>query len=251
MTGQNTSSAVMQQRRGDRVERRGGRDVAPAALDYFPTPPWATRALCEFLEDQVGDLKPLTCWEPAAGEGHMARPLQEYFGDVRATDVHAYDARADDVADFTLAPMVADEIGSVDWVVTNPPFKLAFDFIRAATAVSRVGFAMLVRGAFLEGAERHRQLWSVFPPAYVLHFAERVVMLEGRLVQTGAIDPFAQKEDTKASSATAYVWLVWRAGQFDTRARWLGPCRSRLERPGDYPDYSAELPPPVAEGLFA
>jgi hypothetical protein len=250
MSGQNSSSAVMQQRRADGAERRAGRDVAPAALDYFPTPPWATRALCEFLQGiQREDLRGMSCWEPAAGEGHMARPLQEYFGDVRATDVHAYSARADDVADFTLAPMVADEIGSVDWVVTNPPFRLALDFIRAATAVSRKGFAMLVRGAFLEGADRHRQLWSVFPPAYVLHFAERVVMLEGRLVQAGARDPFADKPGTKASSATAYVWLVWLAGQFDTRTRWLGPCRQRLERPGDYPDYRAALPAPA--GLFA
>lgn len=36
MSGQNTSSAVMQQRR-----------VPRAGLDFFPTPPWATRALFE------------------------------------------------------------------------------------------------------------------------------------------------------------------------------------------------------------
>jgi hypothetical protein len=82
----------------------------------------------------------------------MAKPLAEYFGHVRASDVHRY-GDFHELADFTLAPMVADEIGSVDWVVTNPPFKLALDFIRAATA-RRAGFAMLVRSAFLEGAER-------------------------------------------------------------------------------------------------
>lgn len=38
--GQNRSTAVMQQRL---------RDDVPDPLDYFPTPPWATRALCEWL----------------------------------------------------------------------------------------------------------------------------------------------------------------------------------------------------------
>jgi hypothetical protein len=71
MTGQNRSSAVMQQRRAEGAERRSGRDVAPEALEYFPTPPWATRALCEFLAGQLGDLSALSCWEPCCGEGHM------------------------------------------------------------------------------------------------------------------------------------------------------------------------------------
>lgn len=250
MSGANRSSAVMQQKRSD-AARGSGRNVAPPALDYFPTPPWATRALCEFLQAvQSGDLGDFSCWEPSCGEGHMARPLAEYFGHVRASDVHRYDP-GHELADFTLAPMVANEIGSVDWVITNPPFRLAFEFIKAAIAASRLGFAMLVRNAFLEGTDRYQQLWSVFPPAYVLQFAERVAMLEGRLVRAGDVDPFAEKEGTKVSSATAYSWVIWLAGQSDPRVRWIGPCRQRLERPGDYPDYSDELTPPAPEGLFA
>jgi hypothetical protein len=264
MSGQNRSSAVMQQRRADGVERRAGRTVAPKELEYFPTPPWATRAICEWLEANVvghGALKTDSCWEPCCGEGHMARPLAEYFGSLRASDVHQYGGTLlggpssqplppNEVADFTLAPMIADEIACVDWVFLNPPFKLALDFIRAATAASRKGFVVIARSAFGEGQDRFRDLWSVFPPAYELQFAERVVMLEGRLIEDGKIDPFAEKPGTKASTATAYIAHVWLAGQCDTRKRWLGPCRRRLERPGDYPDYSAELPAAAAEGLL-
>ena len=72
MSGQNTSSAVMAQR----VE-------PPDSLDYFPTPPWATRALIEhvIVPDlcPAGDVYTASVWEPACGEGHMARPLAEYF----------------------------------------------------------------------------------------------------------------------------------------------------------------------------
>jgi hypothetical protein len=76
-------------------------------------------------------------------------------------------------------------------------------------------------------------------------------MLEGRLIQSGASDPFAEKPGSKAASATAYVWLVWLKDQMGggTQLRWLSPCRQRLERPGDYPDYPQQSPAP-AGGLL-
>lgn len=237
---QNRSSAVMQQRR----------TVAPDALDYFPTPPWATRALCEFLEQQVGSLADRVCWEPACGELHMARPLGEYFGDVIPSDVHRY-GEDHDLFDFTLATMVGVDRERPDFVVTNPPFRLCEEFIAVASVLAERGFAMLVRSAFLEGQARHVDLWSKNPPSFVLQFTERVVLLEGRLVQAGALDPFAVKEGTKASTATSYVWLVWIEGQDDTRFRWIAPCRARLERPSDYPDYSPVEASTPADGLFA
>lgn len=204
-SGANRSSAVMQQHRGDDADRRG-RQVAPPQLNYFPTPPFATRALCEFLQAERGSLEGLTCWEPACGEGHMVRPLEEYFADVIASDVHPF---GDNLCfDFTLAPVLGTPGDQPDFIVTNPPFTLAYEFIEAAAVTARVGFAMLVRSAFLEGADRFARLWSRFPPDYVLQFSERVVMLEGRLIQSGAVDPFAEKHGTTASTATAYVWLV-------------------------------------------
>ena len=77
---QNRSTAVMQRR----AEPHD-------SLDDFPTPPWATRALCEWLQHEVAvddeDLRSLTCREPAANRGHMVRPLREFFGAVEGADV--------------------------------------------------------------------------------------------------------------------------------------------------------------------
>lgn len=252
----NRSSAVMQQRH-----------VAADSLDYFPTPPFATRALCEFLGKQLGDLGRLTAWEPACGEGHMARPLLELFGGVRLSDVQPYPLVGGlgdhELIDFALTGRSEPP---VDVVISNPPFKLAQDFIETGLQVADKAVAMLVRSAFLEGQDRYDQLWRRIPPTFVLQFTERVVMLQDRLVKAGTLDPFAEKEGTKASSATAYVWLVWLkhppiadlaavAGhpQFDTtdtRFRWLAPCRQRLEKLGDYPAYDVPQLPPPADGLF-
>lgn len=233
----NRSTAVMQRRR-----------VAPDSLDYFPTPPFATRALCEFLAGEFGELAERSAWEPACGELHMVKPLAEYFGSVRASDVHRY-TPDHELLDFALLGAAEPP---VDFIISNPPFKLAEEFIGTALKVARLGVAMLLRSAFLEGQDRYSSLFRSTPPTFVLQFVERGAMLEGRLVRAGDVDPFAEKEGTKVSSATAYCWIVWlpNVSSEDTRLRWLAPCRSRLEKGGDYPTYDVpQLPPPV-DGLF-
>jgi hypothetical protein len=259
--GANTSAAVRQQRNRRADLALGPRGFA-CALDYFPTPPWATRALCEFLAGpSLGEpLHELSCWEPACGEGHMARPLAEYFGEVRATDVHRY-GEHHAVCDFLTTGRTWER---TDWIVTNPPFALAERFIQTALARSNRGVAMFVRSAFTESAGRFR-LFDAMPPAFVLQFSERVVLLEQRLIRANAPDPF--NAAAKASTATSYCWLIWHranplipsatepvegAWSRDTRHRWIAPCRDRLERPGDYPLYPehAALAAPANDGAL-
>jgi hypothetical protein len=91
------------------------------------------------------EFKSQSCLEPACGEGHMAKVLTEYFGDVKASDVHPYGYG--EVKDFTTHPF---EVNFCDWVITNPPFRLGEDFIHRALAVARVGVAMLTRTVFSE-----------------------------------------------------------------------------------------------------
>jgi len=224
----NRSTAVMQRRQ-----------PAPDALDYFPTPPWATRALCVFLQDQGEALGQLSCWEPACGEMHMARPLGEYFGRLTATDVHRY-SMEHGICDF----LIEGAGREADWIVTNPPFLLGQRFVETALRRAGRGVAMFVRQGFTESDERYQGIFAPFPPTYELQFVERVVLLRGRLIRAGAPDPFNIDETTgeprKASTATGYCWLVWLHGQSDTRKRWIAKCRERLERPGDYPAYAEQ-----------
>lgn len=213
----NASTAVMQRR-----------SEPHDSLDDFPTPPWATRALCEWLRGSECDqlfgasrfddtpLSGATCREPAANRGHMVKPLREYFGAVDASDIHDYGAGFP-VQDYLFGPDPAP----VDWTITNPPFRLAEQFIHRALRTSRVGVAVFVRTAFLEGMARHKSLFSATPPATVLQFTERVVLHKGRLAPEG-------------STATAYCWLVWGKDDVRTAFEWIEPCRRRLERPEDY-----------------
>lgn len=198
--------------------------VEPAdSADLFPTPPWATRALVQWLGQQGVPVCAHSVWEPASGLGHMSRALEEFFASVKSSDAIDYGIGHETI-DFVDQESIPEWLWpSADWIITNPPFKLAEEFCHNAIRHAKVGVAMLVRTTFLEGVKRHRDLFSVTPPSYVLQFTERVPMHRGRLEANG-------------STATAYCWVVWIKGDDsrDTRLRWLPPCRKMLERPDDY-----------------
>lgn len=210
----------------------------PDSLDFFPTPPWATRALCELVLPQFAVRGPadLTVWEPAAGEGHMAEVLRESFGAVIASDVHDY-GRGYAVGSFVGdGPDRMAAPAGVDWIITNPPFNLSIDFARRAIAEARYGCALLVRTAWLESGERW-QLFCRTPPTHVAVFMGRVAMVRGRF-------------DPGASSATSYSWVVWNhpvgAG---TRLLFIPPdARQRLTRQDDVARFA---PAADAGPLFA
>ena len=203
---QNTSHAVMAQR----VESKD-------SLDDFPTPPWATRALLEHVigKKNVADK---SCLEPACNRGFMALPLAEYFSSVTSSDV--FDYGFGETVDFLGQHYLEN---SFDWVITNPPFKLAESFVQEGLRVSRVGVAMLTRTVFIESVGRYERLFSVNPPWKFAQFVERVPMVKGRL-------------DKSASTATGYCWLVWLKQSKNTLPElcWVPPCRKMLERHEDY-----------------
>jgi hypothetical protein len=216
MNARLTSTAVMARR------------AEPAdSLDYFPTPPWGTRALIRHVlpavihpEDPRGWR---SAWDPGAGEGHMAIVLAERFAEIYASDIFAdgygFGKQADFLhPDFLWRP--------ADWIIGNPPFNLAAEFVLKALELAHVGVAMLVRAQFLEGQERYQQLFRPRPPVIEALFAERLPMHKGRWV-------------VKGKSATAYCWVVWlvnpphdRAGR--TEKIWIPPCRKALTRPDDW-----------------
>lgn len=190
--------------------------------DDFPTPPWATRALIEHV---IGPQRVYqqTVWEPAANRGFMSRPLQEYFHYVMESDIHDYGDR--NVVDFLAIENVEGSF-KPHWIITNPPFNKAQQFIEQAQRIAVDGVAMLVRTSFLEGVMRYQTMYMTNPPDVVAQFSERVPMVMGKC-------------DPKASTATSYAWLVWyidghKEANKKTIMMWIPPCRKQLERKEDY-----------------
>ncbi len=198
----------------------------PDSLDYFPTPPWTTRALLEHvIPDAAG-----TAWEPACGEGHMAAVLREHFDFVSASDVHDYGFGL--VGSFVGQGADVMPASDADWIITNPPFNLAVEFAERALAEAAQGVALLVRTSWLEGGDRYTRLFVPHPPSIVAQFVERVPMVKGRW-------------DPKASTATSYVWVVWRKDweACGTELVWIPPgCRARLTHDDDVARFATPTP---------
>jgi len=214
---------------------------AAKSPDYFPTPPWATRALCADLLD----LEPgtdLSVWEPACGGGHMAVPLADYFAEVFASDLfdRGFNQAFGPEWDFLcLDPASQHPAGRFDWIITNPPYgDLPQRFVeRAFEHAPRRGVAVFVQLRWLETLDRARQLFLPKPPAMVGVFAERVPIARG-------------KWDPDGKTATAYCWVIWRTDGHDgkPRLRWIAPgAAHRHSRPSDLKLAANEAP--VCDGF--
>lgn len=166
--------------------------------DFFPTPAWATEALVA-AEPFAGEI-----WECACGDGAMARVLEAAGHKVRATDLYPRGYGAPGV-DFLKATRAADNI------VTNPPYNVAEAFVAQGLKLARRKFALLLRLAFLEGANRAETIFLKHPPSRVWVFSERIT--------------FYMKDAARAGSGTtAYAWFVWdKNAPPGTELNWFKP----------------------------
>src|SRR4051812_36695915 len=114
--------------------------------DLYETPPEAVHALLNVRK------LPRNIWEPACGPGSIVRTLRNAGHVVHATDLVDYDSPDQDHArrDFLLERCAP---AGVEAIVTNPPFKLANEFVAHALTLCPL-VIMLLRLAFLESESR-------------------------------------------------------------------------------------------------
>ena len=166
--------------------------------DFFPTPAWATRALID-SERFEGEI-----WECACGDGSMAQVLKDAGLEVFASDLYPRGYGQTGI-DFLASERRTDNI------VTNPPFNCAEGFVAQGLKLARRKFALLLRLAFLEGANRADTIFLKQPPARVWVFSERITF-------------YMKGAEKSGGGTTAYAWFVWdKDASGVTELRWLKP----------------------------
>ncbi len=192
-------------------------------LEYFPTPPWAGRAIGEALA--ALDPGAWWCWDPACGEGHLAYGLQPYFARVHATDIHDWTAEVGScvaAGSLQVGPPLdfldraADAVDQADWIVFNPPFGTAAEFVEVALRRARRGVAVLCRSGWLDTGGRYPLFFGDRPCDLELAFFDRVAM------SLGGWQP--KSTEKGGSTATAYSLFVWF--QDVTRPSWIDDLRA-------------------------
>ena len=166
--------------------------------DFFPTPAWATHALVD-NECFDGDV-----WECACGDGSMSEVLGQTGGNIISSDL--YDRGYGEAGlDFLSSERKARNI------VTNPPYNAAEGFVRSGLERAQQKFALLLRLAFLEGANRQRTIFTEAPPSRVWVFSERITF-------------YPAGAERKSSGTTAYAWFVWdKDASNTTELKWFKP----------------------------
>lgn len=148
------------------------------ANDFYPTPRECTIALLDFLEERFLIRPGDTIWEPACGSNAMVDVMREKGYGVIGTDIITGQ-------DF-LSTEIAD---NYSWIITNPPFITAQDFITRAASLNKP-FALLLKTQYWHSAKRLK-IFSDIQPTFVL--------------------PLTWRPDFcgKGASLMDVIWVVW------------------------------------------
>lgn len=198
-------------------------NIAPSvdreADDFYPTPPEATISLLA-----IEDFGPYV-WEPACGDGAISNVLVAAGHSVVSSDL------VDRGFGTPRVDFLMERTALAPCLITNPPFKLAEQFVQHALAIGVKKVAMLLRLAWLEGVDRKRKVYDSTPIARVHVSSRRLTMLRG-----------GTDAGKGGGSMIAFAWFVWEAGH-------VGDPVIRFFDWADYaPDLAKEIIPAAAGG---
>jgi hypothetical protein len=182
--------------------RRPGQSAARVPFDFYATPPEATRALLS-VENFDGPI-----WEPACGDGRIARVLTEAGHQVVSTDLID---RAFGISGIDFLHEVSTRARHI---VTNPPYGggMADKFIgKALGFIRQTGgkAAFLLDLASLCHPTRHSKFIAT-PPAAIYALDKLVCLPNGDPARA----PFMARAERR------YCWMVWKPGHTGAPALW-------------------------------
>lgn len=204
---------------------------ARAVFDFYPTPAWMTRSLLVHHPEIAGAVV-LEC---ASGDDAITDVLRQEAGcrvftnDIDpAQPAHTHlDATQPELWSLYRGRREAGR--SIEWVVTNPAFTVAFEMVQHAVETAAFGVAFLLRKTFLEPTEERGPWLAAHPPT-------RIIGLPRHKFRAGA-------DSTDSVSCDWMIWAKWRVEPplppividhlAKTRTRRLCPHARTISRPWD------------------
>ena len=171
--------------------------------DYYPTDPKHTQVLLD-REKFNGSI-----WEPACGEGHMSKVLEQNGCDVFSSDLvdRGYGIGG---VDFLNKDHV-DQYGKFDNIITNPPFDNITEFILQAKRLAKKKIAVIGKTQILQGVNRYN-IWmdQEFPLKTMYQFSGRI--------------SFSKNKISDYSGMVAFAWYVFEKGyKGKPQIEWIQP----------------------------
>lgn len=169
-------------------------------MDFYPTPPEVTRALCDHLERHLLIGKGAWIWEPACGDGAMSEVFIERGYNVFSSDIRETGYKDQRSIHNFLDAMKMDV--NSDWIITNPPFNVSEAFIhRCMNDRFNRPFALLLKSQYWHSMRRN-SLFYERKPMFICPLSWRP-SFEGK----------------GKSSLMDFIWTIW--GREDGEARYM------------------------------
>lgn len=165
--------------------------------DFYETPYSITQ---QFIDNEVSQWnKDLLILEPARGNGAIVKVLLKN----NFQDIDFYDKETDFLKETRRYP----------YIITNPPYSLAEEFILKAKEVAFFKFAFLLPLSYLHGKKRYDSIYSDknFPLSKVYVFTRYPLLGE------------PLREDGKYNTGMmVYAWFVWdSSAKNDPIIKWI------------------------------
>lgn len=168
------------------------------ASDFYQTPYSMTQQLLdvEYFDNTAPVL------EPACGDGAIIKVLHDNkFRLVDSIDINR---------DLKINFIKTRNLGKYNYIIKNPPFSLAKEFILKSKELYTDKIASLLPLSYLHGQERYRL--RLFNELKHIHVFTRYPMLTGELRDDGKYE----------TGMMVYAWYVWSKGYAgDPKIKWI------------------------------
>lgn len=162
--------------------------------DFYSTPYSVTEQLLEY---EFFDFKK-TVQDPCCGKMAIVKILNDNFSFVGYNDLY-YENNINTGYDF-LSRKDDYYIHKSDYIITNPPFSLADQFIQRSKEKAKLKFAMLLPLSYLHGVGRYsKKIFLDLYPLSTIYVFTRYIMFSDKI-----------REDGKYKTGMiAFAWFIW------------------------------------------
>lgn len=175
--------------------------------DFYATDPKSTKALLDNVKFEGNSFL-----EPCCGQGHISKLIEKYYPNAEVVSQDLVDRGYGKTGiDF----LTYEFDRKFDNVITNPPFKLAQDFIEKSLELLNDNgkVAMFLKVQFLEGTGR-KEFFEKAPLKYVYVFRAR----QSPWMNGSPVD----EKGKKWSSTMCFAWFIFEKGfEGEPIIRWL------------------------------
>lgn len=164
--------------------------------DFYATPKEATELFLSYHDLSYAE----TFLEPSCGMGHISKVIKKKFP---KAVVDSYDLIDRGYGIGGVDYLKNNLERKYDVVITNPPFKYAYEFIEKGLKDSNNEVIMFAKIQFLETLKR-AELFKNTPLKYVYVHSKRVSPMRG--------GKHLDENGKPWSSAMCFCWFVWEHG---------------------------------------